>query len=185
MTKEQKGYDQIFRALADSHRLQILRLLRQRERNGGELLEQVDVVQSTLSHHMKTLCEAGLVSTRKAGKRTYYSVDGAVLRETAAFLESLGKQGELPEEKTDSVMEPVGEDIFGEILPPAREAELALPTEEKNSSQMEEKRLHKAEKKKSPGGDKPGKKEKKSGKKDKNKKKNKNKGKSDGKKQRD
>ena len=63
-----------FRALGDGHRLRILDLLAETEMNAGELLEQVDVVQSTLSHHMKILCDSGLVICRKDGKWTNYSI---------------------------------------------------------------------------------------------------------------
>ena len=94
MAKEDKGYDQRFRALGDAHRLRILALLKEREYNGGELLEQVDVVQSTLSHHMKTLLEAGLVTARREGKRTYYTVSGQALREAAVYLEALAREAD-------------------------------------------------------------------------------------------
>lgn len=94
MTKGNKGYDQRFRALGDAHRLRILALLKEREYNGGELLEQVDVVQSTLSHHMKTLLEAGLVTARREGKRTYYTVSGQALREAAVYLEALAREAD-------------------------------------------------------------------------------------------
>ena len=89
MKKELTEYGALFRALGDPHRLQILELLQSREMNGTELLEKVDVVQSTLSHHMKTLCEAGLVLTRKEGKKTYYGAAAGALREGARMLEAL------------------------------------------------------------------------------------------------
>lgn len=89
MEKELTKYGALFRALGDPHRLQILELLQTREMNGTELLEKVDVVQSTLSHHMKTLCEAGLVLTRKEGKKTYYGTAAGALREGARMLEEL------------------------------------------------------------------------------------------------
>ena len=46
---------------------------------GGEkcaciLLEKMDIGQSTLSHHMKILCESGIVSSRREGKWTHYSI---------------------------------------------------------------------------------------------------------------
>ena len=47
MKKELTEYGALFRALGDPHRLQILELLQSREMNGTELLEKVDVVQST------------------------------------------------------------------------------------------------------------------------------------------
>ena len=82
--KEQ--YEKLFRALGDRHRLTILEQLMQREMNAGELLETVDIVQSTLSHHMKTLCECGLVIPRKQGKWTCYTIDAGVLEDAKDFL---------------------------------------------------------------------------------------------------
>ena len=64
-----------FRALGDKNRLQILALLADREICAGDILESMDIVQSTLSHHMKILTEAGIVKCRKQGKWSYYSVD--------------------------------------------------------------------------------------------------------------
>ena len=79
-------FDQIFKALGDKHRLQILNMLLEKERNAGEILEAVDVVQSTLSHHMKSLSESGLVKVRKSGKWTYYSVSQEAIQAAYDFL---------------------------------------------------------------------------------------------------
>ncbi len=64
-----------FRALGDKNRLQILALLADRELCAGDILGSMDIAQSTLSHHMKILTEAGIVKCRKQGKWSYYSVD--------------------------------------------------------------------------------------------------------------
>ncbi len=64
-----------FRALGDKNRLQILALLADKELCAGDILESMDIAQSTLSHHMKILTEAGIVKCRKQGKWSYYSVD--------------------------------------------------------------------------------------------------------------
>ena len=69
-----------FRALGDENRLRILALLKERELCAGDLLKSLSIVQSTLSHHMKILVESGLVTCRKQGKWSYYSVN-ADLRE--------------------------------------------------------------------------------------------------------
>ena len=87
--------ERVFRALGDTHRLQILDLLLARPMNAGELLASVDVVQSTLSHHMKTLCESGIVTARKKGKWTIYSVNGGRAAEAEAYLRYLAG-GEKP-----------------------------------------------------------------------------------------
>ena len=65
---------QIFRALGDASRIQILALLNNGESCGNDLLSKLSISQSTLSHHMKILTESELVIARKDGKRTYYSV---------------------------------------------------------------------------------------------------------------
>ena len=64
----------IFKALADDNRLEILELLMTGERCACELLEQLNISQSTLSHHMHILCESGLVTSHKQGKWMYYSI---------------------------------------------------------------------------------------------------------------
>ena len=62
------------KALADENRLAILMSLRQREKCACYLLEELNISQSTLSHHMKLLCDSGLVDYRKEGKWMHYSL---------------------------------------------------------------------------------------------------------------
>lgn len=65
----------IFKALCDENRLRILELLRSGEKCACKLLEELRISQSTLSHHMKLLCNAGVVQGRKEGKWVHYSID--------------------------------------------------------------------------------------------------------------
>ena len=65
----------ICKALADSSRLSIVLQLAQGEKCGCELLEQLQIGQPTLSHHMKVLNECGLVHVRKEAKRSHYSLN--------------------------------------------------------------------------------------------------------------
>lgn len=65
----------VFKAFCDENRLQILEMLRGGEKCGCKLLEELKISQSTLSHHMKILCDSGIVSGRKVGKWTHYSID--------------------------------------------------------------------------------------------------------------
>lgn len=62
----------VFKALADPLRLDILRLLRTESFGVLELCRIVDVRQSALSHHLKILAQAGLVSTRREGNSIFY-----------------------------------------------------------------------------------------------------------------
>ena len=63
-----------FKALADENRLAILMSLQQNEKCACYLLEELNISQSTLSHHMKLLCDSGLVDYRKEGKWMHYSL---------------------------------------------------------------------------------------------------------------
>ncbi len=67
----------ICKALSDPNRLRIIQLLTYGERCGCELLEQLQITQPTLSHHMKMLENCGLVSTRKKAKWNHYSLNSA------------------------------------------------------------------------------------------------------------
>ena len=64
----------VFKAFCDEHRLMILHLLRSGEKCACVILEELDIAQSTLSHHMKILCDSGIVDSRKDGKWTYYII---------------------------------------------------------------------------------------------------------------
>ena len=64
----------VFMALSDVTRLKVLELLRLGEKSATMLLKKVGTGQSTLSHHMKILIDSGIVTARKSGKWTYYSI---------------------------------------------------------------------------------------------------------------
>ncbi len=66
---------EIFKALCDENRIRIIELLQNEEKCGNALLDELEISQPTLSHHMKILCASGMVSGRKDGKKTYYSLN--------------------------------------------------------------------------------------------------------------
>jgi len=89
VNEKYRDYALLFKALSDPNRLMIVDML-----SGGELcacviLEKFQITQPTLSHHMKTLCESGLVNGRKAGKWMYYSLNEEAVRDFQAFLEEI------------------------------------------------------------------------------------------------
>jgi len=53
------------------------------------ILEKFNITQPTLSHHMKNLCDCGLVNGRKDGKWTYYSLNDEVVQRFRVFLEEV------------------------------------------------------------------------------------------------
>ncbi|BAY97956.1 transcriptional regulator [Tolypothrix tenuis PCC 7101] len=64
-----------FHALSDPLRISVLELLRQRELCVCDLCDALEVSQSKLSFHLKTLKEAGLVNSRQEGRWIYYSLN--------------------------------------------------------------------------------------------------------------
>ena len=69
----------IFKAFCDENRIRIIKMLQSGEKCACKLLEEINITQPTLSHHMKILCDSGIVVGRKEGKWTHYSIscDGA------------------------------------------------------------------------------------------------------------
>lgn len=82
----------ILKAMSDENRLRILELLKEKDKNASELLEKMDFGQSTLSHHMQILLNAGVVNARKNGKWTFYSLNKDTLSEIAAWLAEYGAE---------------------------------------------------------------------------------------------
>ncbi|MGN0479092.1 MAG: ArsR/SmtB family transcription factor [Hominenteromicrobium sp.] len=79
----------IFKAFCDENRIRILKLLRTGEKCACKLLEEIQVTQPTLSHHMKILCDSGIVVGRKEGKWTHYSISPEGAAAAAACLKAL------------------------------------------------------------------------------------------------
>ena len=73
MSKEQEMVC-IFKAMGDENRIRILKILQSGEKCACKLLEELNISQPTLSHHMKVLCDVGIVTGRKEGKWIHYSI---------------------------------------------------------------------------------------------------------------
>lgn len=86
MASEYKETAKIFKAFCDENRLQILELLRSGEKCACKLLDDLKISQSTLSHHMKILCDAGIVQGRKDGKWVHYSINPAGAKHAVILL---------------------------------------------------------------------------------------------------
>lgn len=75
-----------FKALADEKRLMIIDMLSCGELCACQILEQFNVTQPTLSHHMKILCDCNLVIARREGKWMYYSLNNETVQKFKNFL---------------------------------------------------------------------------------------------------
>ncbi len=80
---------QLFHALSEPTRLQILEKLKDGEQCVCELMEAFNTGQSRLSFHLRVLKEAGLITDRPAGRWTYYSLNVEGLREVSSCLNAL------------------------------------------------------------------------------------------------
>ena len=65
---------EIFKVLGDRNRLKLLYLLMDGERCVSDLLPFFDILQPTVSIHLLTLRDLGLLKVRKEGRRRYYSL---------------------------------------------------------------------------------------------------------------
>lgn len=79
----------LFKALSDTNRLMIVEMLSCEELCACNILEKFNITQPTLSHHMKMLCECGLVTGRKQGKWMYYSLNQETVQVFKTFMCSI------------------------------------------------------------------------------------------------
>ena len=96
--REQERWARLFKALGDPTRLEILRLIA--AQSGPtcvcDIVERVDLAQPTISHHLKLLREAGLLSQSRIGVWSYYAIDpegAAALGGAAQALLSASRRG--------------------------------------------------------------------------------------------
>ena len=81
----------VFKAFCDERRIEILTLLSDGEKCACELLEELEIGQSTLSHHMKVLSDSGIVFSRKEGKWTHYSINPTGINIAKELLKNVTK----------------------------------------------------------------------------------------------
>lgn len=80
----------VFRALGHPVRLGILqRLDAEREICACDFTEHFGLSQPTISGHLRTLREAGLVRTRRNGTQICYSIDAEALAQVTAVIDDL------------------------------------------------------------------------------------------------
>ena len=83
----------LLRILGDGTRLRILVELQKGERNVGQLCRTLRLRQPTVSHHLGLLRMSEIVSTRRSGKRVFYSIRESAQPPYAGGLKTLLKDG--------------------------------------------------------------------------------------------
>jgi ArsR family transcriptional regulator, arsenate/arsenite/antimonite-responsive transcriptional repressor len=80
---------ELFHALSDETRLEIIELLRRGERCVCELTDSLDAAQSRLSFHLRVLKDAGIVRDRKNGRWVHYELDAEVFEEMEVLISAM------------------------------------------------------------------------------------------------
>ncbi len=91
--------NEIFRALADPTRREVLRLLRARDLTAGEIAERFPLAKSTLSGHFAVLKQAGLIVAEKRGTTIVYSLNASALEDALGAAMEMLKIGKDRREK--------------------------------------------------------------------------------------
>jgi ArsR family transcriptional regulator, arsenate/arsenite/antimonite-responsive transcriptional repressor len=77
---------EIFKALSDPTRREVLKLLQGGSKTAGELAESFNMTKGSLSHHFNILKAADLVRCERRGQQQVYSLNTTVFEDVAALL---------------------------------------------------------------------------------------------------
>ena len=89
-TRRAEGVVDVLKALADPVRLDLfMRIAAVDEMSCTQLVDEADVTASTVSYHVKTLRNAGLVAVRKEGRNFHYTIHRDTLSGLGQFLGGL------------------------------------------------------------------------------------------------
>ena len=81
----------VYKALADPTRRQILKLLRDDDLPAGVIAEQFDITWPSVSRHLALLTSAGLVQPTRSGQQLVYSLTTSVLMDIATELADMAR----------------------------------------------------------------------------------------------
>ena len=94
--------NEVFKALADPTRREILRILSHGERTAGELAEPFDMTKPSMSHHFAVLKEADLIRSRRDGQQIVYALNTTVVEDVLTRLWDLFGTKQSDEQKGSS-----------------------------------------------------------------------------------
>jgi len=81
----------IFKAMNDSTRREILKMLRVRDMTAGDIAAKFDMTAPSISHHLDKLKRAGLVTTIKQGQYVLYSINTTIIDDIIQYVLTLKK----------------------------------------------------------------------------------------------
>lgn len=83
----------VFKALSDPTRREILKLLKNKDMNAGEISDQFNMSKPSISKHLDILREAELISSKKQGQFIIYSINTTILQEVLGEFLSFFEEG--------------------------------------------------------------------------------------------
>ena len=81
----------IFKALNDPARREILKMLQKQDMTAGEIAARFEMTAPSISHHLDKLKRAGLVTTVKQGQFIHYSINTTIIDEIIQYILTLKK----------------------------------------------------------------------------------------------
>ena len=83
--------DNLFKALNDPTRREILKLLKKKDLTAGEIADEFNISKPSISHHLEILKHADLVSSEKQGQYVLYSINTTILDDLLTYILKLKK----------------------------------------------------------------------------------------------
>ena len=81
--------DEIFGALANRYRREIVQLLRKKDMSAGEIVENFDIAQPSISRHLDVLKKADIIRSVRVGNQIIYSLNGKIIEDLMIFCAKL------------------------------------------------------------------------------------------------
>ena len=88
---KQKEMNDVFKALNDPARREILKMLRKGDMTAGDIAARFDMTAPSISHHLDKLKRAGLVTTVKQGQFVHYSINTTIVDDLIQYILTLKK----------------------------------------------------------------------------------------------
>lgn len=79
----------LFKALNDETRRQIMDLLKEKDRNAGEIADHFNISKPSISHHLDILKRADLITSEKKGQFVEYSLNTSILEDLLTWILTL------------------------------------------------------------------------------------------------
>lgn len=84
-------YNNLFKALSDPTRREILKMLREGDMTAGEIAERFNISKPSISHHLNILKQATLVQDERKGQFIYYSLNTTVFQDLMGWFHDIMK----------------------------------------------------------------------------------------------